>query len=172
MASKAVNQLMVVLSCIAKYGWPRLLCTCIYEKRCMLDFLKIIVLWVPAQYEIKLSPAMLIQSVATTVSIQNVIIITEKILMIGCNTAVFHRNEIEDEVHFIEVCSATSTNKLMAANTIYSPSDSNGPNYTIESEYDPDINFNCENTLCSGICCRYYSENTDNKMWSFLPKNI
>ena len=42
--------------------------------------------------------------------------------MIGCNTAVFPRNAIKDEVDFIEVCSATSVNELMTANLIYSHS--------------------------------------------------
>ena len=57
-----------------------------------------------------------------------------------------------------EVTPTTPQNELRTSTLIYNPFQSNEADYHIGSEFDPDINFYCEQNTFSGFLCKYYKK--------------
>ena len=76
---------------------------------------------------------------------------------------IFPFNSIEEDVEFIQTCQTTPQNELRTSTLIYNPFESNEADNHIGSEFDPDINFYCEQNIFSGFLCKYYTEDSFNE---------
>ena len=68
----------------------------------------------------------------------------DTMIYIKCNMDIFSFNSIEEDVEFIQTCQTTPQNELRTSTHIYNHFQSNEADYHIGSEFDPDINFYCE----------------------------
>ena len=94
-------------------------------------------------------------------------------ICLKCNTDIFPFNCIEEDIDFIEACQCSPQNELRTSTLIYNPFQSNEADYLIGSEFDPDLNFYCEQNIFSGFVCSYYSEYSFNeRMMSFCSDTM
>ena len=75
----------------------------------------------------------------------------------------FPFNLIEDDDDFAYICHNVISNIIKTTDLIYNPFDSNASNFINCSEFDPDLNFFCEQNLFSGHCCSYFLGETLNE---------
>ena len=80
-----------------------------------------------------------------------------------CIEDLFPFNHIEDDDEFAYLCHNGISNIIKISDLIYNPFDSNASNSINCSEFDPDLNFFCEQNLFSGHCCPYFLEETFNE---------
>ena len=84
----------------------------------------------------------------------------DALICIKCNMDIFPFYSIEEDVEFIQTYQKTPQNELRTSTPIYNPLQSNEADYHIGSEFDPDINFYCEQNIFSGFLCKYsFNEN-------------
>ena len=84
-----------------------------------------------------------------------------------CIKNLFPYNQLEDD-DFSQVILMKLENELKISNLIYNPHESNSFDYNYCTEFDPDVNFFCQQNILSGYTCLYYNEDSLNyKMSSF-----
>ena len=79
-----------------------------------------------------------------------------------CTREIFPFNNIEDEDVFHKATQMSSRNELIVSNLIYNPLELNSFDFSFCSEFDPDVNFFCQQNLFSGYSCNYYLEDSFN----------
>ena len=85
-----------------------------------------------------------------------------------CNIDIFPFNNLEDGVDFVQACQKIPQNELLTSTLIYNPFQSNENDYIVGSEFDPDLNFYCEQNVFSGFLCKYFTEESFNEKISSL----
>ena len=100
---------------------------------------------------------------------QNILLTNKEIwICLKCNTDIFPFNNIEEDVEFLQACQTSSQNELLTSTLIYNPFQSNENDYIIGSEFDPDLNFYCEQNIFSGFLCKYFTDESFNEKLSSL----
>ena len=91
----------------------------------------------------------------------------ENWLCCTCIKDLFPYNQIEDD-DFSQAILMKLESELKISNLIYNPHESNSFDYNYCTEFDPDVNFFCQQNIFSGYACLYYNEDSLNdKMSSF-----
>ena len=91
----------------------------------------------------------------------------ENWLCCTCIKDLFPYNQLEDD-DFSQAILMKLESELKISNLIYNPHESNSFDYNYCTEFDPDVNFFCQQNIFSGYACLYYNEDSLNdKMSSF-----
>ena len=77
-----------------------------------------------------------------------------------CTKEIFPFNNIEDKDVFHEATQMSSRNEHIVSNLIYNPLESNSFDFSFCSEFDPDVNFFCQQNLLSGYSCNHYLDDS------------
>ena len=87
----------------------------------------------------------------------------------ACIRDLFPHNQLEDDDDFSQAILMNLEKELKISNLIYNPHESISFDYNYCTEFDPDVNFFCQQNIFSGYACSYYNEDSLNdKMSSFM----
>ena len=87
----------------------------------------------------------------------------------ACIRDLFPYNQLEDDDDFSQAILMNLEKELKISNFIYNPHESISFDYNYCTEFDPDVNFFCQQNIFWGYACSYYNEDSLNdKMSSFM----
>ena len=87
----------------------------------------------------------------------------------ACIRDLFPYNQLEDDDDFSQAILMNLEKEIKISNLIYNPHESNSFDCNYCTEFDPDVNFFCQQNIFSWYACSYYNEDSLNdKMSSFM----